>query len=178
MGHKILAIIKKRFPQNHPLSKIFNKNTVKVSYRCMPNLKSQKDKHNRKILNRGAADQNEPGCNCQKSRKKDCPIPGQCATPFVVYRACVRRHDTLAVDTYTWLTGNPFKKRFTKHKSDINTGKNTASKLSSHCCYLKDRDIQYDVNWSIGLKAPTYNPRKRFCRLCVTEAYHIIFTPK
>ena len=65
------------------------------------NLKSQKDKHNRKILNRGAADQNEPGCNCQKSRKKDCPIPGQCATPFVVYRACVRRHDTLAVDTYT-----------------------------------------------------------------------------
>ena len=142
----------------------------------MPNLKSFIDTHNSKILNRGTANQ-EVNCNCQKSRKHECPIPGQCATFSVVYRACVRRHDNLSVDTYTGLTGDPFKKRFTKHKSDVNTGKNTASKLSHHCCYLKDNQIPYDVDWSIVTRAPTYNPTSRLCRLCVTEAYHILFTP-
>ena len=38
VGKKFLSIVKDCFKQNHPLRKIFNKNTLKISYSCMPNL--------------------------------------------------------------------------------------------------------------------------------------------
>ena len=37
VGAKFLRIIMRCFPADHPLHKILNKNTIKVSYRCMPN---------------------------------------------------------------------------------------------------------------------------------------------
>ena len=36
IGHKFLRLIAKHFPQEHKYAKIFNKNSVKVSYSCMP----------------------------------------------------------------------------------------------------------------------------------------------
>ena len=109
--------------------------------------------------------------------KEDCPIPGRCTTPSVVYRATVRRHDTCAIDCYTGLTGGKFKDRYNKHQSDIRLDKNTASKLANHVCNLKRNNIQHDISWEIVTRAPLFNPTSRVCRLCVTEAYHIIFTP-
>ena len=104
-------------------------------------------------------------------------MPGRCTTSSLVYRAVVRHHDNMSVDTYTGLTGGTFKQRFTKHKSDVNTGKRTATKLSSHLCQLKDNNIQYDTNWHAVTRAPTYNPTTRFCKLCISEAYYILFEP-
>ena len=144
----------------------------------MPNLKSHIDKHNSQILNNDLNNnQVEAGCNCQVNRRAACPIPGRCTTPSVVYRATVRRHDNCAVDCYTGLTGDKFKTRFNKHQSDIRTGKRTASELSSHVCRLKDTQIPHDISWDIVARAPSFNPTSRMCRLCLTEAYHIIFTP-
>ena len=78
VGAKFLSIISRNFPKNHPLHKIINKNTIKLKYRCMPNLKSHIDRHNKRVLN---GDQNnnptEAGCNCLKSRRNDCPLPGR-----------------------------------------------------------------------------------------------------
>ena len=165
IGQKFLAIIRKNFPKNHPLNKILNTNTIKISYKCMPNLKSHISKHNKKILNERSKSSNEPVCNCKPRYKSECPIPGKCATESVVYRATVRRHDNLAVDTYTGLTSGTFKQRFSKHKSDVNTDKKTATKLSYHLCSLKEKNIQYDVNWDIVARAPIFNPSTRLCRL-------------
>ena len=39
VGQSFLRIIDEEFPAKHPLHKIFNRNTVKVSYSCMPNIK-------------------------------------------------------------------------------------------------------------------------------------------
>ncbi len=36
----VLYVIDKHFPPNHKLHKIFNRNTVKISYSCMNNVKS------------------------------------------------------------------------------------------------------------------------------------------
>ena len=47
IGEKFLKLIDKCFPQNHPLRKVINRNTVKVSYKCMPNMKISK--HNHKV---------------------------------------------------------------------------------------------------------------------------------
>ena len=177
VGAQFLRIIRKNFPNNHPLHKIINKNTVKLGYRCMPNLKQHIDRHNSKILNNNDNDQNDVRCNCLASRRHECPIPGKCTTPNVVYRAVVRRHDTNTVDCYTGLTGDRFKDRYTKHQSDIRLGKNTASKLSNHVCNLEQNNIEHDISWNIVARAPSFNPTTKVCRLCLTEIYHIMFTP-
>ena len=36
LGRKFLGTVDKCFPQNHPLHKIFNRHTLKLSYSCMP----------------------------------------------------------------------------------------------------------------------------------------------
>ena len=33
------------------------------------------------------------GCNCQKGKKADCPLPGECNTDGVVYEAVVTTSD-------------------------------------------------------------------------------------
>ena len=103
----------------------------------------------------------------------NCPIPGRCTTQNVVYRAVVRRHNTYTIDCYTGLTWDKFKTRYIKHQSDIRT----ASKLANLVWKLKQANVQHDVSWGIVARAPPFNPTTRVCRLCLTEAYHIMFTP-
>ena len=88
-------------------------------------------------------------------------------------------HNTLSMYKYcyTGLTGDKFKTRYTQHQSDIRTGKNTKSKLAFHVCNLKSKNIQHDISWEIVTRAPQFNHSTRVCRLCLMEAYHIIFTP-
>ena len=50
IGRIFLKILDEEFPENHVLHKIFNRNTVKVSYSCMPNVKQSIDGHNKTIL--------------------------------------------------------------------------------------------------------------------------------
>ena len=46
IGETFLGLIDKHFPPHHKLHKLFNRNNVKISYRCMPNVKSIINKHN------------------------------------------------------------------------------------------------------------------------------------
>ena len=46
VGRNFLNLIDKHFPASNPLHKIFNRNSVKVSYSCMDNCKSVISKHN------------------------------------------------------------------------------------------------------------------------------------
>ena len=50
VGRKFLNIVKESFKDGHPLKKIFNKNTLKLSYSCMPNLASKTTSHNKSAL--------------------------------------------------------------------------------------------------------------------------------
>ena len=40
IAKKFLQLVSKHFPKGHKLSKVFNRNNVKVSYSCMPNVAS------------------------------------------------------------------------------------------------------------------------------------------
>ena len=51
IGHKFLALVDKHFPKDHKLRKIFNCNTIKISYSCMNNTKQIINNHNKCILN-------------------------------------------------------------------------------------------------------------------------------
>ena len=49
VGHTFLRLISKHFPKNATLHKIFNKNTIKVSYSCMENMASIIKAHSKQI---------------------------------------------------------------------------------------------------------------------------------
>ena len=48
---QFLALVDKHVPKDHKLRKIFNHNTIKISYSCMNNTKQIIDNHNKRILN-------------------------------------------------------------------------------------------------------------------------------
>ena len=48
VGKFFLSLIDKHFPPHH--NKLFNGNNVKISYSCLPNIKSIVNAHNRKTL--------------------------------------------------------------------------------------------------------------------------------
>ena len=75
VGRDFLSLIDKHFPKGSPLSKFINRNTIKVSYRCGPNMGRYLARHNSKILNKnsGMNRAQVPKCNCQKSRKGSAP---------------------------------------------------------------------------------------------------------
>ena len=57
-----LKLMKRHFPKENPLHKIFNKNTLKVSDSCMGNVASVLSAHNRDIL---YPNNREFRCNCR-----------------------------------------------------------------------------------------------------------------
>ena len=51
IGHRFLTLVDKHFPKDYKLRKIFNRNTIKISYSCMNNTKQIIDNHNKCTLN-------------------------------------------------------------------------------------------------------------------------------
>ena len=64
IGKFFLQLIKKIFPKEHKFHKIFNRNTLKLSYSCMPNIKSKIKAHN------GVIQRNTPSKAVIASKKK------------------------------------------------------------------------------------------------------------
>ena len=50
VGKEFLKLIDKHFPPHNKFRKIFNRNSVKVSYSCLPNMKRKINQHNKKVL--------------------------------------------------------------------------------------------------------------------------------
>ena len=128
IGWKFRNLIKKHFTKENPLSKIFSKNSINLSYSCMNNIGQIINKHNRKILKSSKEEEEEQPCNC----RKDCPLNGQgCRRKNIVYEATVTTEQEEKV--YVGLTSSQFKERYANHKSDFKyeTKKNSTA-LSSY----------------------------------------------
>ena len=65
IGDKFLRALDKCFPSNHPLHKIVNRNTVKIFYKCMPNMKQVITKHNLQVQKGRTPTNTVAGCNCR-----------------------------------------------------------------------------------------------------------------
>ena len=70
-----------------PLHKVFNRNTVKLSYGCLASIKQIVDGQNKGILAKQnvITTPNEKSCNCRKPH--DCPVAEQCLKKSVIYQA-------------------------------------------------------------------------------------------
>ena len=174
MGREFLRLLETAFPPSNPLHKLFNKNTVKVSYKCMPNMAQSVSRHNAKIL-QVDQQQQPPGCNCQGG-PGTCPVEGKCQTDCVVYRNTVTEAGSGTAETYTGVTGNTFKKRWDGHKTDMRNPKyRNSTRLSIHVWALKDEGKDFNLTWSLIDRSTAFNPITKKCRICLKEKYKIMY---
>ena len=120
-----------------------------------------------------------PFCDCNRTNRPHCPLPGQCNTRNVVYRATVSRHDNNDTSTYTGCSVN-LKTRVLQHRGAFRTRKPDGkgqTTLSSHIWDLKDQNVPYDIRWSVRGRAPPFNPNTWVCRLCNLEKFYILKEP-
>ena len=171
IGARFLRLLDQHFPPGSPLHPLLNRKKVKLSYRCLPNLKSEISKHNFKILNQDKNDP-PPRCNCQDPTT--CPLPGKCTVKNLVYRATVTNNN--ATEKYVGLTANTFKERFGGHKQDFkNSDKRTSSTLAGHIWMLKDRQMNYTIDWEVVCRASPFSSITGTCNLCNSEKWQIIY---
>ena len=79
------------FPPTHRLHKICNRNNVKLSYCCMPNMATILSQHNKLLLsNKTTSNASSRPCNCRN--KNSCPLEGDCRSRAVVYKATLTTH--------------------------------------------------------------------------------------
>ena len=104
LGKTFLGIVDKCFAQNHPLHKIFNRHTLKLSYSYMPNMKTIIASHNKNILANvpTTTPQQPKECNCRN--KTECPLDGKCLQQNLVYQATITTD--AATESYVGLATN------------------------------------------------------------------------
>ena len=141
---------------------------------------SQVARKNGRILKLQAAPE-APSCNCQRSRKPHCPVPGKCTAKDVCYRCEVVRGDNHSCDNYVGQTCRPIKKRIGEHLTgarNFDPAKPLGSRLSQHIGNLFFNQIPHTLNWSILSQNRHFSPVTNFCMLCNVEKTFIIYHPK
>ena len=169
IGKRFLEIISEEFTKDNPLRKIFNRNTLKISYSCEKNFKNIIQSHNMKIMQQETKNKKkEKSCNCRKD--KVCPLDGNCNVNNVVYKATTEEHPPMF---YIGSTDN-FKLRYNNHKSSFrHASKKSATTLSSHV-WDKKLGTEPRLNWDIMKQTVPYKKGMRNCDLCLTEKYLIL----
>ena len=110
VGAAFLRLITKYFPKTSILHTIFNRNSVKVSYCCLPSMASVTYSHNRKQMTKPAE---QKACNCRSP--PSCPLRGDCQAEAIVYEAVVTtQHDERGYfgsntprSSFAWQTTKP-----------------------------------------------------------------------
>ena len=83
LGKEFFKLSKRKFSSGSPLHKIFNKNCVKLSYSCMPNINGIINKSNIAKLSK---EKNKVIAKCNSRDKIRCPLEGKCKQECLVYK--------------------------------------------------------------------------------------------
>ena len=177
VGEIFRRLIEKHFSRNKMLGKLFNKNTLKISYSCLPNIKAKIGSHNKVLIYKSfEKDIVSTKCNCQKSI--ECPLNGQCVVSSVIYKAEILEEGEKEGNghIYVGLAGGAFKLRLANHlQSFKNESKQKQSKLSEYIWGLKNRNIEsFEIKWSIIANESGFNRKSRRCQLCIREKVEIL----
>lgn len=171
IGRKFINLVKKHFTTDNPLTRIFNKNNMRVSYSCMPNLETIVKSHNQAILKNKTDEVLK--CNCRSK----CILKDQkfsCRTKDVLYKATVISKNSKKY--YIGLSATEFKARYSNHKSSFkNIGKRNSTVLAKYVWELKEKNVDFEIEWEILKRAKSIKSGDRTCRLCLKEATLIVF---
>ena len=169
IGKKNFKLLQKNFPLTHPMCTIFNKNKIKISYICFPNMRSIISLHNKHILNSNSA---EYGCNC--NNRDECPLENKCLTPRIVYRADVTNNKKDEHKYNCGISDTPFKDRYGNHKTSFRHRSHlTASDLFKYHWILVDNGAVLTIKFSIA-KLVKGNTFINNCSLCLSEKAFVI----
>ena len=177
-----MRLLDYHFPKEHPLHPLINRNTIKISYRCLPNLGKVIAKHNSKVMKQNLQTeenlqtaQNFKNCNCRN--KEGCPLMGECQQRGVIYQATVLSEEKRN-QTYIGLTAGTFKKRFDGHTSTFRSEEANGTTLSSYIWKLKNEGRDFEILWKVISKATPFSPVTEQCALCTAEKFYIIYKPE
>ena len=116
------------FPRYHKFYMLFNKNKVKVSYSCMPNMKNIINAYNKKIIN---LPKDNIGRTCNCIRKNQCPFNEKCLTNNVLYQQ-VSQMKKFKKKIYYGVSETAFKLKYANRKKTFNNIKyRTDTELSN-----------------------------------------------
>ena len=174
IGKEFLKLVDECFPPENPLSKIFNRKTVKVSYSTTPNMEQIIAGKNAKVLNDQQNETPSKSCSCPKG--KVCLLQNRCLEKDIIYQATVEQQNKES-KTYVGLTATDFKARYGVHKKSFDEPDYNPTTLSKHIHELKSKGIEPKVTWRILDRAISFSPVTGVCHLCNKEAYYIIFEP-
>ena len=186
VGADFLKCIDSCFPEGHPLRRILNRHTLKISYRTMPNMAQIISRHNSKTVRQQQplAAAEVKTCSCPKAVRDSqaCPLGGQCLKENTIYQATVTQVASGKVETYVGLASTTWKARFNVHTASMKNKpkpqakSSNSTELSNHTWDLKDKGIDFKIDWKILDRAQTFNPSSKKCRLCLIEKYHLMFS--
>ena len=160
IGKRFFALITKHFGKDSRYHKIFNRNTVKLSYSCMPNIGIIIKSQNARSLRADA--NNKKACSCRNTNT--CPLNGGCMQNSLVYEAEV--HTRTENFKYFGLCEGDFKTRYNTHRSSFRNKKYcNSTELSKKIWSLKDSSIEHTVTWKILQKAPVRRCGSKRCNL-------------
>ena len=172
LGKEFLKIVDSSFPVGNPLHGKINRHNVKLSYRTMPNMRTQISRHNARLRRGTEPEVDKP---CPHTRTVPCPMPGsgQCNKDNVIYQATVTSGND--VETYVGCTTN-FATRYYKHRTDCNNPKyKNGTTLSTYVWKLKEEQRAFNIKWKIIDRGSPYNPISKVCRLHAKESFYILF---
>ena len=147
IGKEFFRLLSKHFPSHRKLRKICNKNSVKLSYSCMPNVATIISSNNKALLRKEATQPDPLPCNCRD--KSNCPLDGRCRKKSLVYKATVHVSNSNAM-MYYGLCKTEFKSCYYNHlQSFKHRHKANATELSKYIWRCKDAGLNPTVSWEI-----------------------------
>ena len=154
---------------------MFNRNCVKISYSCMPNMASIIKSHNAKLVKPASGNSiphtSDVTGNCRN--KDHCPQNGNCTKSCIVYQATITSGKQSNV--YFGSCSTTFKARFNNHTSSFrHRSKAASTELSKHVWKLKDSNCPYNITWNVVKHATPFRSGAKACGLCLAEKLQIM----
>ena len=164
-----LKLLQRHLPKLHPIHKIFNHNTIKISNCCMRNMETVISSHNKQILN-----PSKEYFRCNYRVPNECLLDNKCLTPNIVYEAKVSNETNNEYKKYLGGSETQFKERSRNQTRDFKHKKYEKCTELSKCIWnLKAHGITPVVKWSI-VKNVNSKTTGNYCKLCLTEKFSII----
>ena len=165
IGKEFFKLIRKHFPINRGFRKIFNLNTIKISYSSMKNMKTFIKQHNARVLKNQEYSEKR-SCSCRV--KDNCLLDGKYLREYIVYQANAVTNNEYK--EYFGTAEGEFKLRHNNHTMSFRHKKRVNdTELSKYLWKLKEENADYNLQWSIKAYASPYKCGTRKCDLCLTE---------
>ena len=173
-GKLFFKLLDKHFPRGHKLHKIFNRNTVKLSYSTTPNMKRILQNHNSKILNK-RKEKLDKECSCPRTRKNKCILQNKCLHKAIVYKASVLKTGHY----YIGVSEADFKHRHARHTYSFRHEKDKGSTTLSQKIWeigenITPQNPEPKIKWEIIKHSHPRKPGDKTCQLCLEESLQIM----